>query len=330
MLHAERPQGSLFDYGGKGKGRRPDIYSSPHESLFQFTPHQQRERSEDHEQRGVRDDDAGGSTLVGERPSGVAERTPCFEATGDIADQERELAPTSSKEGLSGPGHSQQQLRLRVTYAGKGFDPRRMCGGCTEELRAAIVSSGHDLEVWHTVDHERRALTTAQRQNDVLKARWAERERKDRQVRRVKSTTTIRSDEQSVDRQGGSSPKSGDLMTNGSVKVAHVPFLLLLVPLRYLATNRCLISDAFLFLPPPLFSFLFARPQTHLKPRPSFEIGIRAPALYLRGEPRRFQPALSRGPSEGRARYSGGRVGRQLASLLSSRFHGVWTQVVHV
>lgn len=78
-----------------------------------------------------------------------------------------------------------------MTYAGKGFDPRRMCGGCTEELRAAILSSGHDLEVWHTVDHERRALVTKQRQNDVLKARWAERERKDRQARLLKADLMI-------------------------------------------------------------------------------------------------------------------------------------------
>ncbi|CAM9548813.1 unnamed protein product, partial [Pylaiella littoralis] len=77
---------------------------------------------------------------------------------------------------------TQQQLQLKVTYAGKDFDTRRMCGVCTEELRGAIVSSGHDVELWHTVDHERRALVTAQRQNDVFKARWAERERKDRQV----------------------------------------------------------------------------------------------------------------------------------------------------
>lgn len=65
-----------------------------------------------------------------------------------------------------------------------------MCGACTEELRGAIVSSGHDLEVWHTVDHERRALLTAQRQNDVLKARWAERERKDRQVNELNSAVS--------------------------------------------------------------------------------------------------------------------------------------------
>lgn len=74
-------------------------------------------------------------------------------------------------------------MQFEVTYAGVDFDPRRVCAGCTEELRAAIVSSGHDLELWHTVDHERRALLTGKRRADVLKAQWAERERKDRQVR---------------------------------------------------------------------------------------------------------------------------------------------------
>lgn len=71
---------------------------------------------------------------------------------------------------------------LGVTYAGIAFDPRRMCGTCTQELRRAIVSSGLDLELWHTVDHERRALLEGQRRNDLRKAQWSERERKDRQV----------------------------------------------------------------------------------------------------------------------------------------------------
>lgn len=71
----------------------------------------------------------------------------------------------------------------RLTYARRDFDPRRICGSCTEELRGAIISSGHDLELWHTVDHERRALLMGQRQNDIFKAKWAERERGDRQVR---------------------------------------------------------------------------------------------------------------------------------------------------
>ena len=69
-----------------------------------------------------------------------------------------------------------------LTYAGKEFDSRRMCDCCTEELRGAVISSGHDMELWHTVDHERRALLTEQRRGDVLKAQWAEHEQRDRQV----------------------------------------------------------------------------------------------------------------------------------------------------
>lgn len=163
------------------------MYVSAHESLFQITPQQQQEQGETPEQRDRRGNDGG--TPFGEGRPGFAERTPPSEERGGGANQDEEWSCLSSNGGLSGTRqHLRKQLRFRVTYAGKGFDPRRMCGGCTEELRAAIVSSGHDLEVWHTVDHERRALVTAQRQHDVLKSRWAERERKERQVRWLKST----------------------------------------------------------------------------------------------------------------------------------------------
>lgn len=77
---------------------------------------------------------------------------------------------------------SQDHAVPKVTYALRAFDPRRLCGACTQELREAIVMHGHDLELWHTVDHERRALMTIQRQGDLFKARWAEQERLDRQV----------------------------------------------------------------------------------------------------------------------------------------------------
>lgn len=77
-------------------------------------------------------------------------------------------------------GHSE----MKITYAHRSFDPRRLCESCTEELRAAIITHGHDRELWHTVDHERRALLTAQRQGDLWKARWLERNQQDRQVTR--------------------------------------------------------------------------------------------------------------------------------------------------
>lgn len=177
-------QGSLYDYGGEGKGKRPDVYFSPHESLFRFTrqgddhDHNERSKNGDGGVGGV-----GGGKLCGEGPSGTTNSKPFEGETGEQPSQDGEWKSFSSKGALNGSHHHQHQLHFSVMYAGKSFDPRRMCGGCTEELRAAIVSSGHDLEVWHTLDHERRALVTAQRQNDVLKARWAQRERKERQVR---------------------------------------------------------------------------------------------------------------------------------------------------
>lgn len=188
VLHPVTPngyKGSLFDYRREGRGKRPDIYPSPHESLFQFTPQHPTTRDDNHEQRERRGGGGGGGD-GGEGQSGLTQRTPSCVETGKRPNQDGEWNSFSATGGLSGPRQQQQQqqLNFRVTYARKGFDPRRMCGGCTQELRAAIVSSGHDLEVWHTVDHERRALVTAQRQNDVLKARWAERERTERQARR--------------------------------------------------------------------------------------------------------------------------------------------------
>lgn len=184
MPDPDRLQGSLYDYGGQGRAQRPDIYSSPHESLFRFRPQTQQRRGDNHETRNRNSNDGSsgvrGGTLGGRTASDFAGRTLSLHHTGDRPNKDEAWNSLSST-----GAQQQQQQQVRVTFAGKGFDPRRMCRRCTEELRAAIVSSGHDLEVWHTLDHERRALVTAQRQNDVTKARWAERERKERQVRRV-------------------------------------------------------------------------------------------------------------------------------------------------
>ena len=68
------------------------------------------------------------------------------------------------------------------TYAGREFDPCRLCQACTNEWRSAIIFRGHDLELWHAVDDERRALLELQRRNDIFKAEWAKREWRDRQV----------------------------------------------------------------------------------------------------------------------------------------------------
>eukprot|EP00903_Cladosiphon_okamuranus_P013821 g12863.t1 len=164
--------GSLYDYGGEGKGKRTDMYSSPHESLFKIRPLRHEEQGYNYGNR-----DEGGRVAVGMLAGkGTSDKA---EITEDRQNQGGRWSSSSSNGGLN---EFQQQPPVRVTYAGRGFDPRRMCGGCTKELRAAIVSSGNDLEVWHTVDHERRALVSDQRRNDMLKARWAERERKDRQV----------------------------------------------------------------------------------------------------------------------------------------------------
>lgn len=76
----------------------------------------------------------------------------------------------------------EQDVFPRLTYARRSFDARRLCGSCTAELRGAVVAGGHDLELWHTVDHERRALHSIQRRRDLFKARWVEREHSDLQV----------------------------------------------------------------------------------------------------------------------------------------------------
>ncbi|CAM9173603.1 unnamed protein product, partial [Hapterophycus canaliculatus] len=168
--------GLLYDYHVEGTAGRRDIYSSPHESLFQFTSgcHQQHDESCRQLERGI-----GGHTRSVPDSAGSPERPQQAPYVRDLnaLGQEDGITPLLSGEYCNGPDHQ----HLAVTYAGKGFDPRRMCGACTQELRRAIISSGHDLEMWHTVDHERRALLETQRRNDLRKARWSERERKDRQ-----------------------------------------------------------------------------------------------------------------------------------------------------
>ncbi|CAM9128819.1 unnamed protein product [Ectocarpus fasciculatus] len=174
--------GSLYDYRAKGSGGGPDTYSSAHESLFEFK--QQRHLQQDERPRETGGTGGGASAAKGTKPQGGAQKTRYLEerAGTGIGGRAGDLISSPVNECLGRSGQRQEQLQFEVTYAGVDFDPRRVCAGCTEELRAAIVSSGHDLELWHTVDHERRALLTGQRRADVLKAQWAERERKDRQV----------------------------------------------------------------------------------------------------------------------------------------------------
>lgn len=171
------------------------MYSSPHESLFHFRPqatnqsdrsteergannvkgtHGQPGSAIDHDNNNRRDIDTT-NVLAGGKNSSFPRHSVKNNGGKSPFD-----ASTSSNNGLD-PNRPQSML----TYAGRGFDSRRMCGPCTEELRGAVISSGHELELWHTVDHERRALLTEQRRGDVFKARWAEHEQQDRQVRQA-------------------------------------------------------------------------------------------------------------------------------------------------
>lgn len=153
------------------------MFHSPHESFFEFKPQDGHSRKMAGDENGERDGQIRSRILRRDSHS----RTTCSALPADQALTEQTIknvdVSTVEKHAAS------TQPPSMVTYAGRSFDPRRMCGTCTEELRRAIVSSGHDLEIWHAVDHERRALLTGQRQNDLSKARWAERERQDRQVR---------------------------------------------------------------------------------------------------------------------------------------------------
>ncbi|CAM9130207.1 unnamed protein product [Ectocarpus sp. 4 AP-2014] len=174
--------GSLYDYRVKGSGGGSDTYSFAHESLFEFKQQRHQHLQQDESPWETGGTAGGAGAANGTKPQGGAQKTRYLEERARTASGAGDLASSPAKECLDRSGQREQQLQFVVTYAGVGFDPRRVCAGCTEELRAATISSGHDLELWHTVDHERRALLTGQRRADVLKARWAERERKDRQV----------------------------------------------------------------------------------------------------------------------------------------------------
>ena len=179
----------MFGYNAEGTGGT-NIYSSPHESLFQFPPQPGGNRwgatpgEDGGHARSIRDQS--GTTINRDTSSRAGTNTSVL-----ASDTSSVLGPQTEQDGgrisEQGPtsvsnGRARNQPQLVLTYAGTGFDSRRMCSACTEELRGAVISSGHDLELWHTVDHERRALLTAQRRGDVLKARWAEHEQQDRQV----------------------------------------------------------------------------------------------------------------------------------------------------
>lgn len=180
---------ALFGCDAEGIGGT-NVYSSPHESLFQFHPQPEGNQwgrtsgergghaKSTHDRPGFfisRDTSSRAGTDTSALASGTSSvpRPHTMQDGGQISEQ----GPTQVDNGR---GRNRPQLVL--TYAGTGFDSRRMCSACTEELRGAVISSGHDLELWHTVDHERRTLMTAQRRGDVLKARWTEHEQQDRQV----------------------------------------------------------------------------------------------------------------------------------------------------
>ncbi|CBN75311.1 C2H2 zinc finger protein [Ectocarpus siliculosus] len=141
--------GSLYDYRVKGSGGGPDTYSSAHESLFEFKQQRHQHLQQDESPWETGGTAGGAGAAEGTKPLGGAQKTRYVEDRAGTASGAGDLASSPAKECLD---------------------------------RSAIISSGHDLELWHTVDHERRALLTGQRRADVLKARWAERERKDRQV----------------------------------------------------------------------------------------------------------------------------------------------------
>ncbi|CAM9415934.1 unnamed protein product, partial [Choristocarpus tenellus] len=79
----------------------------------------------------------------------------------------------------------------RLLYAGREFDARRLCGMCLSEVQAAVVTARHDQELWHTVDGERRAILTRQREVDLLKAHWIEVQRGQKQARWEKDVSEL-------------------------------------------------------------------------------------------------------------------------------------------
>lgn len=152
------------------------LFRSPHESLFEFR-------------------DCPGDNSAGADTGDCTSSDRGTDRNGVVVWNSRGVTtggspspPKTMDETSAGPLATPSFPRL--TYAGYGFDGRRLCETCTQELRGAVIAGGHGMELWHAMDHERRALHQAQRQHDVFKARWAERERGDRQVRLNCTTAT--------------------------------------------------------------------------------------------------------------------------------------------
>eukprot|EP00904_Undaria_pinnatifida_P012820 jgi/Undpi1/8669/HiC_scaffold_25.g11134.m1 len=179
---------TLLGYNDEGPGGS-NIYSSPHESLFRLWSQSSNTSDGATEERD-------GSKAKGKHNQ--TENTGNYDNNGGDSDasvlaswnrslprpSDKQDRRTSAIEASTSSDNDSDPRRpqLMLTYAGMGFDSRRMCGPCTVELRRAVISSGHDLELWHTVDHERRGLLTGQRRGDVFKAQWAEHEQQERQV----------------------------------------------------------------------------------------------------------------------------------------------------
>lgn len=179
---------TLLGYNDEGPGGS-NIYSSPHESLFRLWSQSSNTSDGATEERD-------GSKAKGKHNQ--TENTGNYDNNGGHSDasvlaswnrslprpSDKQDRRTSAIEASTSSDNDSDPRRpqLMLTYAGMGFDSRRMCGPCTVELRRAVISSGHDLELWHTVDHERRGLLTGQRRGDVFKAQWAEHEQQERQV----------------------------------------------------------------------------------------------------------------------------------------------------
>lgn len=171
---------------------RIDVYRSPHESLFALQPLRETAsylRGRKRQDREPRVE--AGQKIVGNSPalearnriktSGatrVTGRSSCTWGTARRCNQPHSPSCLGTDMG------DREDLPMPLTpmYAGRAYDPRRLCWSCTAELRGAIIFHGHDIELWHTVDDERRELMELQRRNDLLKAQWARQEREERQV----------------------------------------------------------------------------------------------------------------------------------------------------
>ncbi|CAM9637882.1 unnamed protein product [Ascophyllum nodosum] len=159
----------LYDYRSESRGVI-DVYRSPHESPFGFAP--PRKTGMNDRRRWDPERDVGAGTKTEKPPS----RDACD--SFEVSDATAGMGETTGVRGDLPP----RSTLPTPTYAGREFDPCRLCKACTNEWRSAIIFRGHDLELWHAVDDERRALLELQRRNDIFKAEWAKREWRDRQV----------------------------------------------------------------------------------------------------------------------------------------------------